>query len=188
MGPGGAGELSHLVLGEGDLHRPSASVAVDLGESQQVACDPRVGGDKPSVGEFVTQPANLGGEHLDEELVDRRMAKTKIVEVVTLQRQCVGRLERGGCCRALSTRNEQGLLTEGLPRTQDRQRRGLPGERHHRDLDVAAIDQVERPTEVTLMKDDLVSAIAAPGRSGQEPASLVVAKRLEDAEPGHEAR
>ncbi len=122
---------------------------------------------------------------MDEELVDRRVARAEIVEIVTLEYQRLGRLQGGHRCRAFRIRTEQRLLSESIAGSQDLERGRVARGRQDRDLHVAPVDQVKAPPWVTLMEQHLVAGELPPGGGREHPPLLVVRELLQCREPGH---
>ncbi len=174
----GSRDARELVLGQGD-DDPLVRGAVYPGEVGEPTDHTPLDGHEQRVEQLHVQLPHLGGEELDQELVDSRMIAAETTELALRDGERFRALQRFDRRRARRARAHDRHLAEAVPRSPDRDRRLVAERCRDANRKPAFRDQVQRIRRITLVEDDLAARERAATGNRDQPANLLARDSLE---------
>src|SRR5215472_7543546 len=183
--PGGAREAGDVLLGERD-HRRLVAAAVAPGQLHQPAKDARLDRQVERLLQLHREREHTMREDVDQQVGERAVALSEMVEVAPVDDERLGRLERTNRRPPVALDGDERELTEDLVPLDDRGRLLAAVGTRHRHRQAAVQDDVEGVGRIALLVDDLPGVVGAPLRALDELPLLVGRQPLQEPRLAHE--
>ena len=145
-------------------------------------------GNVQRVEQMSREPADLTGQHLDEEPVGGRLFAAQLLEPVTSQAARLRRFECNRRCRAFRTGCEQRLVAEHLSRSEHGEGGDVAERGRGANGDMALFDQVQGVARVALVEHDLTPLESAAPHLGEQPFPILDGQHVEQMAAGRHRR